>query len=70
MNPDQRAVTGSICRRHKFDPVAQITGHMNVEQLDLFDPLDLGGGKVGRTSECQGRQNGDLVGGIEAAHIG
>ena len=45
----------------QLDAVAEVLGQADVEQLDLLDALDLGGGEVGRAAERQRRQDGDLV---------
>ena len=54
---------------NQLDAVAKVACKPDIQEIDAGDPLHLGRCEVGGSAEGQGRQYGDLVGGIEAADV-
>ena len=69
MNPHRHPPIHQRRRGHQPDAIAQVARQLDVQKLDLFDPLDLSRREVGRAVEGQGGQDGDLMAGVEAADV-
>ena len=57
-------------RRHQFHHIAQLGCVVHIAGLELVDALGGDGGPFDRTAVGQAREDGDLVGGIAALHVG
>ena len=53
----------------KFDAVAQFLGIGQIDWRDMADPFDMNIVEIHRAAKRQGRQNGQLVGGVDAVHV-
>ncbi len=70
LHPDGDPLTDPHGRGDELDPVAERVGEADVDQFDGLDALDPRGGEGRRAAEGEGRQQGDLVPGVEAADVG
>ena len=68
-HPDRHPIRVTNGLGDQLDAVSKVMRQVNIGQLHPTDALNLGRREIGATAKGQRGQQGDLVAGIEAAHV-
>ena len=60
---------GALGDAEQLDPVAEFGRHLEIERRDRRDAFDVNGLRVDLRAEGEAREDGELVGGVEAADV-
>src|SRR5215813_10857477 len=69
MGTNVKTAFSSARKPNHFDPVTKLLRHRYVDIADSGDPLPVNKVRIDEPSECERRQDGDLVSYVESLHI-